>query len=87
MGRETPAPLGRRVVVKSYRKFGNGAIGGGRKGQTGKMGIIYQIDELGNKLELARHEQPTFTALSQKLFDTKYIPRYVAIKKNGVTDF
>lgn len=79
--------LHRVIVVKPYRKHGNGAIGGGRKGQTGKRGIIYQCDERGNRQELARYEQPTFRALSQKLFATGHVPRHIAIKQKGDTYF
>jgi hypothetical protein len=81
-----PEKLGRKIVVKPYRKHGNGAKGGGRKGRTGKRGIIYQI-ELAGQTELARFEKPTFRALSRELFASGLIPRYVSINKSGETLF
>ena len=87
MGRPTPESLGRKVVVKAYRKHGNGAKGGGRKGQTGKKGSIYQLGNDGNCTKLATCEEPNFTELSKKLFATNFIPRHVRINSNGETHF
>jgi DNA-binding PadR family transcriptional regulator len=78
--------LGRKVVVKTWRKKGNGAIGGGRKNNSGKMGIIYQVSDQGEE-ELARCKGSTFKDLSRKLFDTGFIPRNVAISSSGETLF
>lgn len=79
--------IGRKVVVKTHRKHGNGAKGGGRKGQTGKRGIIYQLDPGGTQTELARFDRPTFKALSRALFDSGLVPSHVSIKSNGETVF
>jgi hypothetical protein len=79
--------LGRKVVVKTFRKHGNGAVGGGRRGQSGKKGTIYSIAVDGTLTELAYEEGTSFTDLSQKLFATKFIPLYVAIKRSGETFF
>lgn len=85
MGRATLASLGRKVIIKTHRKFGNGAKGGGRKGQTGKRGIIYKICEDGTEAELACIDESTFKTLSKKLFATGLIPRHVAINSSGET--
>ncbi|GEM_PF-2651416 len=87
MGRETPASLGRKVIIKTHRKFGNGAKGGGRKGQTGKRGIIYKICGDGTQAELVCIDESTFKTLSKKLFATGFIPRNVTINPNGETFF
>ncbi|OGZ17006.1 MAG: hypothetical protein A2494_00765 [Candidatus Lloydbacteria bacterium RIFOXYC12_FULL_46_25] len=79
--------LGRKVVIKTHRKHGNGAKGGGRKGQTGKRGIIYHIAGDGTQTELLREEGPTFKDLSKKLFKSGFIPRDVAINPSGTTFF
>jgi hypothetical protein len=79
--------LGRKVVVTTYRKHGNGAVGGGRRGQSGKRGIIYSVAADGTETELAQREGPTFKKLSKKLFATKFIPPYVAINRSGETIF
>lgn len=77
--------LGRKVVVKPYRKHGNGGFGGGRKGQTGKRGIIYEVTQDKKPEELMRFEEPTFGALKKKLFGPGGIPTYVTINKSGET--
>lgn len=87
MGRPTPESLGRKVVVKTHRKFGNGAKGSGRKGQTGKRGIIYQLNVDNTVTELVRLDEPTFKALSKKLFGSGFIPPNVSINPNGETTF
>lgn len=79
--------LGRKVVVKAYRKHGNGAIGSDRKGQSGKRGIIYELNGENGEKELIRFERPTFKALSKMLFGTGLIPRHVSIKSSGETVF
>jgi hypothetical protein len=79
--------LGRKVVVKTWRKKGNGAIGSDRKNSSGKMGIIYQVDDQGKKSELARCTGTTFKDLSRKLFSTGFIPRCISISSSGETIF
>jgi hypothetical protein len=81
------AKVGRKVVVKPYRKHGNGGFGGGRKGQTGKRGIIYEVVEDKEPQELMRFEEPTFGALKKKLFGPGCVPTYVTINKSGETVF
>ena len=78
--------LGRLIVVKTKRKS-NGAVGSGRKNNTGKVGTIYQLDERGNKTELAQRAGTTFRELSKKLHATGFIPRDVAINSRGKTEF
>jgi hypothetical protein len=78
--------LGRKVIVKTWRKKGNGAVGGGRKNNSGKVGIIYQVSDQGEK-ELTRCKGSTFKDLSRKLFDTGFIPRNVSISSSGETLF
>lgn len=85
--RDNKRLFGRKVVVKTWRKCGNGAIGSGRKGQTGKRGIVYQLDRHGKQTELTRHDAPTFKELSKKLFGTGLIPRNISIKSSGETVF
>ncbi len=79
--------LGMKVVITTYRKHGNGAKGSGRKGQSGKRGIIYHMADDGTKKKLAKAEEPTFKELSKKLFDTGLIPRDVTINRSGTTEF
>lgn len=79
--------LGRVVVIKTRRKHGNGAVGGGRKNSSGKTGIIYQVGEDGKRTELARANGTTFTDLSRQLFKTELIPRDVTINSSGETAF
>lgn len=77
--------VGRKVVVKPYRKHGNGGFGGGRKGQTGKRGIIYELPGDKEPQELMRFEEPTFGALKKKLFGLGGVPTHVTINKSGET--
>lgn len=79
--------LGRKVVIRTHRKYGNGAKGGGRKGETGKRGTIYQIGPDGKQTVLARNKGTTFKDLAKKLFKTGFIPRHVAINPSGATFF
>ena len=77
----------RLVVVKPYRKCGNGAKGGGRKGNSGKRGTIYSLAEGGARTELASADGTTFTDLSRKLRATGFIPEHVSLNKSGETHF
>lgn len=85
-------PLHRVVVIKTWRKNGNGAKGGGRKGNSGKRGRIYQVNTDNTRTELAFEEGSSFTELSHKLrarkIDNKLlIPEYVSLNKSGETHF
>lgn len=86
MGTQRPL-LNRLVVIKSWRKHGNGAKGGGRQGSSGKKGTIYQIERDGTRSELATESEGTFTNLSRKLRKSGFIPQYVALNKSGETRF
>ena len=77
----------RLVVVKPYRKSGNGAKGGGRKGNSGKLGTIYSLAEGGVRTELASADGTTFADLSRKLRATGFIPQHVSLNKSGETHF
>lgn len=80
------AMLGRIVTITAKRK-GNGAIGGGRKGSSGKKGVIYQVDDAGKKTELARASGATLKELSRELRKTGFIPEYVSLKSKGDTAY
>ncbi len=77
----------RVVVVKPYRKSGNGAKGGGRKDNSGKLGTIYSLGGDGTRTELAKADGTTFTDLSRKLRGTGFIPQHVTLNKSGETHF
>ena len=84
--------LGRVVVVKPWRKSGNGGKGGGRQNNSGKRGVIYQVNPDGSRTELARDEGATFSDLTRKLFakrldNKRLIPDGVALNKSGETFF
>jgi len=80
--------LGYVVVVKPYRKHGNGAKGGGRLGSTGKKCSLYKIGEAGSRELVASTEGPTAKAVVKELRSTtKIIPQYVAVNHNGETFF
>lgn len=79
--------LGRRIVVKTDRKEGNGAKGGGRKGNSGKKATIFQIDDRGKETELALCRAGTFTELKRDLYRTGHVPNYVQISKDHETLF
>lgn len=80
------AKLGRIVTITAKRK-GNGAKGGGRKGSSGKKGVIYQVDEDGKKTELARASGATLKELSRELRKTGLIPEYVSLNSKGDTSY
>lgn len=81
------AQLGRKIVIKTDRKEGNGAKGGGRKGNTGKKATVYQVDNGGAPIELAECRGSTFTDLKRNLYKTGFVPNYVEIKKSEETLF
>ena len=78
--------LGRVVVIGTQRK-GNGAVGGGRKGKSGKKGVIYQLDNKGQRTELGRASGSTMKDLSRNLRATGHIPQYVTLNNYGETSF
>jgi hypothetical protein len=78
--------LNRVVVVKPWRKHGNGAKGGGRQGTSGKKGTIFQLEN-GTQTELKTETGSTFTDLSRKLRSSGLIPQHVALNKSGETRF
>ncbi len=88
MGKERTS-LRRVVIIKPYRKSGNGAIGGGRKGNSGKRGVIYALAADGTHIEpaLASATGPTMTSLSRILRKTGFIPEHVSINSSGETYF
>ncbi len=88
MGTERTS-LRRVVIIKPYRKSGNGAKGGGRKGNSGKRGVIYDLAADGTHIEpaLASATGTTMTTLSRILRKTGFIPEYVSINKSGETYF
>lgn len=71
-------PLLNRIVEISTQRKSNGAVGGGRKGNSVKKGV---------RTELARAEGPTFRALSRNLRSTGFLPNHVAINSYGETAF
>lgn len=79
--------LNRVIVVTSYRKHGNGAVGSGRKNETGKRGEVSQIAEDGGRLMILKVEAPTLKALSIKLRGFGGVPEHVSINKKGETFF
>ncbi len=80
--------LGYVVVVKPYRKHGNGAKGGGRLGSTGKKSSLYKINSAGVRELVASTEGATAKAVLKDLRSTtRIIPQYVAISHNGETFF
>ena len=78
--------LNRLVVIGTQRKS-NGAIGGGRKGNSGKKGVIFQIEKTGARTELAHASESTFKALGRALRKTGLIPHHVALNSYGETAF
>lgn len=86
MGTQRPI-LNRIVIIKPWRKHGNGAKGGGRQGTSGKKGTIFQIEHDGSQSELGCETGSSFTDLSRKLRRSGFIPQYVALNKSGETRF
>lgn len=80
--------LGYVVVVKPWRKHGNGAKGGGRLGSTGKKCSLYRIDSAGKRELVASIEGATAKTVLRELRQTeRLVPPYVTIKPNGETFF
>ena len=88
MGTERTS-LRRVVIIKPYRKSGNGAKGGGRKGNSGKRGVIYDLGADGTHIEpaLLSATGTTMASLSRVLRKSGFIPEYVALNKSGETHF
>ncbi len=81
-------PLGYVVVMKSWRKHGNGAKGGGRQGSTGKKCSLFKLDAKGNRELVASTEGSTAKAVTKELRTAnKIIPPYVTINQSGETFF
>jgi len=85
--RKEPEPLGRKIIVKTDRKEGNGGKGGGRKGNTGKKATIVERDSEGKETTLAECKGSTFVDLKRKIRKTGYVPSYVQINSSGETLF
>jgi hypothetical protein len=80
--------LGLVVEVGSYRKSGNGAKGGGRKGNSGKRAKLFKFNKAGEKELLESAEGPTGSAAIRDLKSkTRMIPPHVAISNKGETHF
>ena len=77
--------LGYVVVVKPYRKHGNGAKGGGRKGSTGKRCALYKLGAQEPDVEAEGPNAVEAIRNLKKL--TQVNPTYVAINHNGETHF
>jgi hypothetical protein len=79
---------GRVIVVKPYRKAGNGAKGGGRTGVSGKRGFVYVINpENKERTLVAQAEGATFSDMCRHLRSATQIPMHVTIQKKGETYF
>lgn len=86
--------LGRVIVItQGWRKHGNGGVGGGRQGSTGKRGQIFQVASDGTRTALdlgggtLEFTGTTFKDLSRKLRATGLIPPHVAIDKKEDTSY
>lgn len=80
--------LGLVVRVESFRKNGNGAKGGGRKGNSGKRAKLFKLDEKGGRELVAVAEEATAYAATKELrAKTNLIPPHVAINSHGETHF
>ena len=80
--------LGYVVVMKPYRKHGNGAKGSGRLGNSGKKCFLYKINTAGSRELIASAEGTTAKAVLKEIRSTtKIIPQYVAVSHNGETFF
>ena len=82
MGRQREV-LGRVVVVKSYRKHGNGAIGSGRKQSTGKRVFVYKVHDDGTRELIGSAEEPTLAAAMKPLRAAQLVPTWVTVKNNS----
>jgi hypothetical protein len=79
--------LGYVVVVKPFRKS-NGAVGGGRKGSTGKRCLLYKMEEGGGRSLVSSVEGATAKDATRELRrQNRLIPQYVSIKDHGETFF
>lgn len=79
--------LGYVVVVKPYRK-GNGAVGGGRKGNTGKRCFLYKLEESGGRNLVSSVDGATAKEATRELRrQNRVIPQHVSINDRGETFF
>jgi hypothetical protein len=79
--------LNRVVVVSTDRKHGNGAVGGGRQGTSGKKAKVYQKYPDKDRKLLLEIEAPTFSALSKELHKPGRVPNHIPINKKGETNY
>lgn len=87
----------RVVVIKPWRKHGNGAKGGGRQGSTGKKGQIFQVASDGTRTPVVLSTVDgedvfvltgsTGKDVSRKIRNTGLIPQHVAINEHGETSY
>lgn len=81
--------LGYVIVVRPYRKLGNGAKGGGRQGSSGKRCSLFKINDKTQKRELVVETAggTAAEALRRLRESTRVIPTYVSISGHGETYF
>jgi hypothetical protein len=81
--------LGYVIVVKPYRKHGNGAKGGGRQGSSGKRCSLFKVDDKTQTRELVVETAGGTAAEAVRRLreSTRIIPTYVAISGHGETYF
>jgi len=80
--------LGYVVEMRTWRKHGNGAKGGGRQGSSGKKAALYKTDAAG-KRELVDSAEGSSAKDAQKNLRKKtgLIPQHVSINSHGETRF
>lgn len=87
MYKQNPIPeQGRTITISPYRKSGNGAVGSGRKNNSGKRGVVTQADAGGNRVVVIKTEAPTFCELSKQLHSLG-VPSHVSINKKSETHY
>lgn len=80
--------LGYVIVMKSWRKGGNGPIGSGRLDGTGKRCQLYKVAEDGGRELVVEITGPTSKEVLRRLRSTnRFIPPHVAVKHYGETHF
>lgn len=77
--RERPA-MGIVITITTHRKRGNGAVGGGRKGSTGKKAVI--IVEGYDPVTVTGNTTRDLLKQVRKQFD---IPPHITINEKGET--
>ena len=87
MGTER-AILGYVIVMKPWRKHGNGAKGSGRLGGTGKKCQLYKVKEDGTRELVETVEGSTAKDAIAKLRNkTGLPPTHVTVNGHGETSF